>query len=432
MYLLSALRRRLLRLSLFAKILIANSAIVALGATIGTYVTTRHVMASPHGTHYEMMALFAAGGLALSLGLNALVLRTALLPLARLERTARRVSAGHVGARARLGAIGDPDTDRLATTFNAMLDSLAARAQEIQAYATRLQELSDRVLLAQEEERRRLARELHDDTGQVLSTLLLHLKLFRDAAGQPGADAAALRDQASGLAELARDALDGIRRLALELRPRVLDDLGLAAALRAYVDEWRGRTQTAVALDVVLPPDRPLPNTAEIAVYRMIQEALANVARHARATRVGITLVPDGDRLVVEVRDNGKGIDAARPMGPLGDQGSAGLTRRTGNAPGTSGASGDDIVAAGLGAGLGLFGMQERIGLAGGTLHVESVPGQGTTLRAVLPLPAAACRPSPPLQAAAHTAGEGCGQVPRDQEFLPMPTWGAANTLDPR
>jgi two-component system sensor histidine kinase UhpB len=407
MKLLAALPRRLLRLSLFAKILVANSAIVALGATAGTYLTTEHVRRSPHETHYEMMLIFAVGGLALSLALNALVLRGALLPLARLERIARRVSEGDVNARARLSTIGDPDTDQLAMTFNTMLDSLAARAQEIQTYSTRLQELSDRVLLAQEEERRRLARELHDDTGQVLSTLLLHLKLFRDAAGQPGADAAALEEQASALAELARDALDGIRRLALELRPRMLDDLGLAAALRAYVDEWRERTAIAATLDVVLPPDRSLPNTAEIAIYRMVQEALANVARHARATRVGITLAPETDHLVVEVRDNGKGMDGARSPG--------GLHR-------TSAISGADIVAAGLGAGLGLFGIQERIGLAGGTLHVESAPGRGTTLRAALPLPTVASSPpTPPPSSAPSSQLAGNGLAP-NEGFPPTST----------
>ena len=394
--------RRLLRLRLFTKILVANSAIVALGATVGTYLTTLHVQRSPHATHYEMMAIFAVGGLALSLVVNALVLRTALLPLARLEQTARRVLGGDLAARASFGTLGDPDTDRLATTFNAMLDRLDARARQIQAYSARLQELSDRVLLAQEEERRRLARELHDDTGQVLSTLLLHLKLFRDAAARPGADPAALGEQAAGLAELAREALDGVRRLALELRPRMLDDLGLAPALRAYVDEWRARTSIAVTLDAALPPDRALSNTAEIAVYRMVQEALTNVARHARATRTRVSLHADGESLVVEVRDDGQGMAAARPPA-------------AGDARAGSGAAGTDVVAAGLGAGLGLFGMQERIGLAGGTLEIASQPGRGTTLRATLPLPPAG-------------GGEGGAG---DQGFPPMPTGEEVSILTP-
>ncbi len=396
--------RRLLRLSLFVKILVANSAIVALGATVGTYVTAEHVRRSPAEPPYAMMALFAAVGLVLSVVLNALVLRTALRPLARLERTARRVTAGDLSARATLGMIGDPDTDRLATTFNAMLEALQARTRELQAYSACLQDLSDRVLLAQEDERRRLARELHDDTGQVLATLLLHLKLFADHAGQPTANAQALRAQAQELAELAREALDGIRRLALTLRPRLLDDLGLAAALRACVDEWHEQTGIAASLDIALPPDQPLSSTAELAIYRMVQEGLANVARHARATRAAITLRPEGDTLIVEVHDDGVGMESAR-AGPLAGTQAMASTPAAPSPPapaGPSGGRGTGGVAGGLG--LGLFGIQERIGLAGGTLHIESTPGQGTTLRAVLPLPpAAVSTPASPARSPAAT-----------------------------
>lgn len=396
--------RRLLRLSLFAKILVANSAIVALGATIGTYVTAEHVRRSPAEPPYAMMALFAAIGLVLSVVLNALVLRTALRPLARLERTARRVTAGDLSARATLGTIGDPDTDRLATTFNAMLEALQARTRELQAYSACLQELSDRVLLAQEDERRRLARELHDDTGQILATLLLHLKLFADYAGQPAVDAQALRAQAQELAELAREALDGIRRLALALRPRLLDDLGLAAALRACVDEWHEQTGIAASLEVMLPPDRPLSSTAELAIYRMVQEGLTNVARHARATRVAITLWPEGDTLVVEVHDDGTGMEIAHAGSPVGMHATASMPPPSlpAASAGRSVGRGTGDVAGGLGLGLGLFGIQERIGLAGGTLHIESAPGQGTTLRAVLPLPPAPS-PAPPARSPAAT-----------------------------
>ncbi len=401
----NAWARRLLRLSLFVKILVANSAIVALGATVGTYVTAEHVRRSPAEPPYAMMALFAAIGLVLSVVLNALVLRTALRPLARLERTARRVTAGDLTARATLGTIGDPDTDRLATTFNAMLEALQARTHELQAYSARLQDLSDRVLLAQEDERRRLARELHDDTGQVLATLLLHLKLFADRAGQPAVDAQTLRAQAQELGELAREALDGIRRLALALRPRLLDDLGLAAALRACVDEWREQTGIAASLDVMLPPDRPLSSTAELAIYRMVQEGLANVARHAHATRAAITLRSEGDALVVEVRDDGTGMEIAR-AGPLAGTGADAELAGADARDGPSGETGDlsTGAAGGLGLGLGLFGIQERIGLAGGRLHIESAPGQGTTLRAVLPLPPAPSpAPAPPAHSPAAT-----------------------------
>ncbi|HEU5315529.1 MAG TPA: histidine kinase, partial [Chloroflexota bacterium] len=254
------LSARLLRLPLFAKVLIANSAVVALGAVVGTYLTTEHVRAAPLHTHYEMMALFGASGLALSIALNALVLRAAFRPLTQLERTARRVTGGDLAARVQLGVVRDPDTETLATSFNHMLDTIQAHTTRLEEYSVRLQELSDQVLMAQEDERRRLARELHDQTGQELSTLLLSLRLFRDAAARPKPDLPGLRAQAAELAELARSTLDGVRTLALELRPRMLDDLGLATALRAYIDEWSTRAGVPVAYRADLNGS-PMPST---------------------------------------------------------------------------------------------------------------------------------------------------------------------------
>jgi two-component system sensor histidine kinase UhpB len=376
--------RRLLRAPLFAKVLLANGVVVALGATAGTYLTAEHVRRSPHATNYEMVALFAAGGLALSLLLNAAVLRTALRPLARLERAARRVREGDLGARVRPGTVGDPATDRLAAAFNAMLDGLRERTRQVEAYSSRLQELCDRVLLAQEEERARLASRLLDEAGQELATLLLHLRLLQNAAARPGADAAALGQQAAGLTEQVRATLDGVRRLAADLRPRLLDDLGLEPAVRSLVREWGERTGIPVDLRASLPPDVPVPPATGIAVYRMTQEALANVAGHARASRAGVTLAYDGGELVATVEDDGRGLGpvdadpAAGPGGPAAGRPSARL---------------------------GLFAMQERIGLVGGRLAVESGPERGTTVRAAIPLP---------LRRPAPADGEGQEHAPAE------------------
>jgi two-component system sensor histidine kinase UhpB len=382
-----AFARRLLRLSLFAKILIANSAIVALGAVVGTYVTTAHTRRAPDGSPLEIMALFGLGGFLLSLVFNALVLRTALRPLSRLERTARRVGDGDLAARVTLGAIGDPDTDQLAATFNAMLDSLRERTRETEAYSARLRELSDKVLVAQEDERHRLAAELHDETGQSLSSLLLGLRVFRDAVDREDVDRDQLQRQAADLAEMARETLDGVRRLALELRPRMLDDLGLATALRAYADEWAQRTRIALRFDGAVDPRIDIPAPAEIAVYRMVQEALANVAKHSGATSAAVSLEIVDDALVAEVRDNGSGLARMPPRTTPEDRRQA----MGGNGTVASG-SGTRVervehVAGGLSAGLGLFSIQERIKLAGGTFEVRSAAGQGTALRAVIPLP---------------------------------------------
>ena len=364
------LARWLLGLSLFAKVLIANSLVVALGAVAGTYLTSQHVRSSPEHTHYEMMLLFGGAGLALSVALNALVLRAAFSPLAQLERTARRVSGGELDARVRLGAIRDPETATLAESFNHMLDTIRTDARRLEEYSVRLQELSDQVLLAQEEERRRLARELHDQTGQELSTLLLGLKLFRDAAARPSPDLPALRTQAAELAELARSTLDGVRTLALELRPRMLDDLGLATALRAYAEEWSARAGVPVDFTAEIS-DTKLPSNTELAVYRLVQEALVNVAKHADASRVSVRIERRDGELLAEVRDDGRGMVLPERGRPYSSDGAGRLEERHGG---------------GLSAGLGLFGAQERIALVGGRFALESAPGQGTTVRAVIPL----------------------------------------------
>ena len=358
--------RRLLRTPLLVKILVANGAVVALGATVGTALTAAHVRRSPDAQAYGLMVVFAVCGLAISLVVNGALLRAALRPLARLEVVARRVSAGDLGARVRLGAVGDPTTDRLAAAFNTMLDRLGERNRQLAAAASRLRELSDRVLLAQEEERARLAGQLLDATAQELAAVLLNLRLLQNAAARPGADAAALGRQLAGLTEQVRATLDGLRRLAADLRPRLLDDLGLAAAVRSLVGEWAARTGIPVALTAALPPGAHVPPATAIAVYRMTQEALANVERHARATQVDVTLAVGGGALVAEVRDDGRGppTAASRPASPDDAAATSGPIPR-----------------------LGLFAAEERIGLVQGRFAVESAPGGGTTVRAVVPLP---------------------------------------------
>ena len=242
-----------------------------------------------------------------------------------------------------------------------MLDRLGERTRQVEAASARLQELSDQVLLAQEEERTRLAERLLDATAQELATLLLHLRLLQNAAGRPEADPAALGRQAAGLTEQVRETLDGVRRLAADLRPRLLDDLGLVPAVQSLALEWEEQTGLPVDLRASLPPDARVPPAVGIAVYRMAQEALANVARHAQASRVRLTLAAGDGELVAEVHDDGRGL----PVAPVAGRG----------AP-----------AAGPRPRLGLFAAQERIGLVGGRLAVESAPGQGTTVRASVPL----------------------------------------------
>jgi signal transduction histidine kinase len=203
-----------------------------------------------------------------------------------------------------------------------------------------------RVVAAQEQERRRLARELHDETGQALTSILLGLRTVEEAEGESD-----MRVALSEVRELVRATLQDVRQLAVELRPKVLDDFGLVAALERLTDSFREQTGIAVAFHSALPAERLSPEI-ETALYRIVQESLTNIVKHARAGGVSITLGRKRSAVTVVVEDDGVGFDPAR-------------TREEG---------------------LGLIGMRERVALVGGRLTIESRPGAGTTFVAEVPV----------------------------------------------
>src|SRR5437660_3238262 len=203
-----------------------------------------------------------------------------------------------------------------------------------------------RVVAGQEVERRRLARELHDETGQALTSILLGLRAV-DEAGNRDDVAKAVAD----LRELVVATLQDVRRLAVELRPKVLDDFGLVPALERLVETFAEATGISVAFESRLGDDRLSPEV-ETTLYRIVQESLTNVAKHAGATRVSIALTRKPGAVVVVVEDDGHGFDPAQVR--------------------------ED--------GFGLEGMRERVGLLDGRLQVESGEGQGTTLVAEVPI----------------------------------------------
>lgn len=343
--------RRLLRLSLFTKILIANSTIVLLGALATGLIVGWHSGHPGAGAYYSLLVLFGAVLMALGVVANAVVLRTAFIPMHRLERVARRVRDGDLSARAVLGALSDPHTEHLAATFNDMLARLEARTREAEAASQRLQQLSDSVLVAQDAERLRLSQELHDQIGQQLSYLLLSLRLFRDVLDRSPSDLDGARAQTAALSEQVRDTLKAVRRLALELHPRLLQDLGLVVALKSCVEEWESRTGVRATFTSTLPDDVSLSVEAQVALYRMMQEALTNAAKHAHPTRVAVSLELESGNVVLRVHDDDPHTTGAPPA-----------------------------------LGLGLFSIQERIALAGGTFSLSAAPGAGTTATASIPL----------------------------------------------
>jgi signal transduction histidine kinase len=226
-----------------------------------------------------------------------------------------------------------------------LAETLAARAAIAVDLSERVgRDVVRRVVEAQEAERTRLARELHDETGQALTSILLGLKPLEQAAAGEQADAVA------SLRELVVSTLQDVRALAVELRPAALDDFGLVPAVERLADTFRGQSGMDVELETRLPDER-LPPEVETALYRIVQEALTNVVKHADARRVSILLTERERGVAAMVEDDGAGFE------PGADRG-----------------------------GLGLLGMRERIGLVGGRLHVESAPGAGTTIVAEVPV----------------------------------------------
>ena len=332
----------LLRLPLFYKILVANAAIVVLGAVAGTAATARFIRSDPGELPVGLMILLALVGVVITVLVNAWILNLALSPLKLLEGTAARVQAGDLEARVARSALADRKLERLTHTFNAMLDQLAASGQ-------RLREVAARALNAEEEERKRIARELHDETAQTLAALLIRLRLAR-AAEDPSVRERILEEMRDEIGE----ALEGVRRFARGLRPPALDELGLVAALESHVrglEESVGLevSMEADALDGLLPPH------AELALYRIVQESLSNVMRHAATCAVHIRLMRVDGLVRATVEDGGHGFNVR------------------------------EVMSSDTHTGLGLFGMQERAVYVGGRVTIESSPGAGTRVTAEVP-----------------------------------------------
>jgi len=228
-----------------------------------------------------------------------------------------------------------------------LAESLAARAAIAVDQSERVgRDSVRRVVEAQELERSRLARELHDETGQALTSILLGLKPLEQLAESTEA-----RETVAALRVLVVSTLQDVRRLAVELRPAALDDFGLVPAVERLTETFREQSGLTVDLETQLGAER-LSSDRETTLYRVIQEALTNIVKHAEARRVSILLQRKESAVVAVVEDDGSGFDP-------------GSTR-------------DDA--------LGLAGMRERLALAGGRLRVESAPGAGTTIVAEVPL----------------------------------------------
>ena len=305
------------------RIFFGNAAVLA--------VATLALVLSPATVSFPVAAREAvvlAGGLAVMLVIDYLVLRRVVAPLDRLTVVMRDIDPLAPGRRSGL----DDETGEvgaLARAFDEMLERLEVERRES----------ARRALAAQEDERRRIARELHDEVGQSLTAAVLHIARAQTrATDESECELADARDAV-------RATLDEVRAIAANLRPEALDDLGLGAAVRQLSIEVE---RAGLVVDRAIASDLRLTRDAEVVVYRVAQEALTNVLRHARAERVEVRLERAGGGTRLSVSDDGIG----HPGAPRG---------------------------------AGIRGMRERALLAGGTLQLWSEPGRGTVVTLELP-----------------------------------------------
>ncbi len=232
------------------------------------------------------------------------------------------------------------DDFRLAETFAARAAVAVELSQRVARDAVR------RVVQAQELERQRLARELHDETGQALTSILLGLKPLEEALADHPARSALVE-----LREQVVSALQDVRRLAVELRPAVLDDFGLVPALERLTDAFAEQSDIRVDFHSALG-DKRLPSEVETTLYRVVQESLTNIVKHAKAHNISVSIARRGSTVAAVIEDDGAGFDQRAVRGE----------------------------------GVGLLGMRERLSFVDGRLEIESRPGAGTTIVAEVPL----------------------------------------------
>ena len=266
-------------------------------------------------------------------------------PVAALSRAAEGAAAG---AYSQVAEEGPREIAQLANSFNAMLRRRLESEQRLLDDERELKALSERMLLVQEEERTRIARELHDDLGQALTALKMDVGGLL-AMTPPSASDEPLRRRIMNTLD---ETVTAVQRISSELRPSVLDDLGLAAAIEAEASRFEQRTGIECELSLPDDPSLHVESSAATAIYRIVQEALTNVSRHANASRVELRLRQRPEELLLEIRDDGRGITHAQTDDPFS---------------------------------LGLIGIRERAGLAGGSVRIEGIAGRGTIVSVRIP-----------------------------------------------
>jgi len=365
----SARRFALANLSLLQKIMLANLWIILAGAIIGSSLTARLAEAGQFNPLTLLIIIITA--VCLSGSINYLILKAAFRPFDELQKVLTKVHTGNPRARAALHDISDPDVRHFTAALNQMLSRLEENAHVIQEDQKQLQLMTARVINAQENERKRIARELHDEASQALTAMIMGLESARQDA-DPQHEI--LQAKFDGLKQLAGSTLEELRKLALDLRPTMLDDLGLLPAVR-----WLSRTaaeraglEVKVSVEGFDENERLAPEV-ETCLFRITQESLTNITRHAAAHFVEIKVervasfessIGDGWGAVrLSVQDDGRGFRPAEAK-----------------------------IEAYKGGHLGLFDIEERAALLSGKVEIESKPTEpgekpgGTKITVLVPL----------------------------------------------
>ena len=320
------------------RVVVANALIIFAGAVIGTWVTRRF-----DGEPVWLLALlFFAAGVTSTAIVNYTLLRGLFRPLLQVVGIMRSMHKGQTGGVDLEGA-DDPNLRALA---EALSDMLARLEGESRHYSSRL-------LNSIEDERRRIGRELHDETSQTLAATLINLEIAEKGLRTSPIE---VRERVAHSKRLLVHALEQIKLLIYDLRPSTLDDLGLVPALRWYIDSHLRSAGFELEVDFENAQVR-LPGEAETALYRVAQEALANVVRHAGATHVTVKLETHEGYGSLAIIDNGRGFDKLT-VAPGGENPH----------------------------GVGLLSMQERVELLGGQMSIDTEWGRGTRVHAVVPV----------------------------------------------
>lgn len=345
---LPAWMERLLAIPLPAKLVGAN--LVLLAAGVGAGLAERHDAL----TSAPILATIVSA-LVLALLVNVALVTLAVRPVHELGRTADRVWRGDLDARVPRSLLADRDVARVGRTFNILLDALIADR-------ARTRRLASELINAEERERATIARELHDSAAQSLAALVMQLSAATRSAnaapGTPESTRAALETAQT----LATDVLEEVRLLAHTMHPRVLDDLGLVAALRRLARETTQHAAVEVTVTTLAGAESVAGSPQASVLYRVAQEAVQNALRHGAPAHVAIRVGATETSATLEVADDGRGFDVGREL----------REHR----------------------GMGLFTMQERVSLVDGTFQIVSRPGHGSTVIATVPLGAGVTLPA--------------------------------------